>query len=208
MAYKVLIVDDQIMPRQLFESIVNGSDDYTLVDSIESADMVDIYCAKKRIDLIIMDVVMHDGVNGIEVTAKIKRTYPNIKVLIVTSMPDASFLQKAKDAGADSFWYKEVQDAPMLDVMNRTMAGEHVYPTSSPQVNIGNARSTEFTCRELDVLRLLVTGLSDREIAEKLGISFYTVRFHLNSLMEKTGSVSRTELAIMAARTGIVIPEV
>lgn len=67
---------------------------------------------------------------------------------------------------------------------------------------------TEFTARELDVLKLLVGGYSDREIAEKLEISFHTERFHMNSLLSKTGSSSRTELAIRAARTGIVVPEV
>lgn len=208
MSYKVLIVEDQTMPRQLFESIVANAQGYQLVDSIDAADMADLICAKEQIDLIIMDVVMHDGINGLEMTKRIKKSYPEIKVLVVTSMPDATFLQKARNAGADSFWYKEAQDAPMLEVMNRTMAGEHVYPGDIPKVSFGNTMNTSVTDRELDVLRFLVAGMSDREIAQKLKISFHTVRFHLNSLLAKTGSSSRTELAIRAVRTGIVVPEV
>lgn len=208
MAYKVLVVEDQTLPRQLFENIVNSSASYELVGSIDSCDMADLYCAKTSPDLIITDIVMYDGINGIEMTKRIKKTYPGIKILMVTSMPDSTFLEKAKEVGADSFWYKEAQEEPMLEIMDRTMAGESVYPTVSPSVVIGNAKSTEFTSREIDVLRMLVAGLSDREIAENLDISFHTVRFHLNSMLAKTGSTSRTDLAIRAARSGIVVPEV
>lgn len=208
MSYNVLVVDDQTMPRQLFESIINNSEKYTLAASIDSASIADVYCAKMKIDLILMDVVMSGGINGIEAAARIKDSYPKIKILIVTSMPDGSFLEKARQAGVDSFWYKEVQDEPLLSVMDRTMAGENVYPDKTPVVFLGNAQSTDFTDREIDVLRCLVAGCSDREISELLNISYGTERVHLNNLLQKTACKSRTELAIMAAKTGIVIPEV
>lgn len=208
MSYNVLVVDDQTMPRQLFESIINNSEKYTLAASIDSASIADVYCAKMKIDLILMDVVMSGGINGIEAAARIKDSYPKIKILIVTSMPDGSFLEKARQAGVDSFWYKEVQDEPLLSVMDRTMAGENVYPDKTPVVFLGNAQSTDFTDREIDVLRCLAAGCSDREISELLNISYGTERVHLNNLLQKTACKSRTELAIMAAKTGIVIPEV
>lgn len=208
MSYNVLVVDDQAMPRQLFESIINNSEKYTLAACIDSASIADVYCAKMKIDLILMDVVMSGGINGIEAAARIKDSYPKIKILIVTSMPDGSFLEKARLAGVDSFWYKEVQDEPLLSVMDRTMAGENVYPDKTPVVFLGNAQSTDFTDREIDVLRCLVAGCSDREISELLNISYGTERVHLNNLLQKTACKSRTELAIMAAKTGIVIPEV
>lgn len=208
MAIKVLIVDDQAMPRQLFESIINNSEKYELAASVDSASVVDIYCAKIQVDFIIMDVVMSAGINGIEAAERIKKSYPYIKILIVTSMPDSSFIEKAKKAGVDSFWYKEVQDEPLLSVMDRTVAGERVFPDQSPVVSLGEAKSTEFTDRELDVLRCVAAGYSDKEIGELLNISYGTERVHLNSLLQKTACNSRTELAIMAARTGIVVPEV
>lgn len=208
MAIKVLIVDDQAMPRQLFESIINNSEKYELVASVDSASVVDIYCAKMPIDFIIMDVVMSVGINGIEAAERIKKSYPYIKILIVTSMPDSSFIEKAKKAEVDSFWYKEVQDEPLLSVMDRTVAGERVFPDQSPVVFLGEAKSTEFTDRELDVLRCVAAGYSDKEIGEMLNISYGTERVHLNNLLQKTACNSRTELAIMAARTGIVVPEV
>lgn len=208
MAYNVLIVDDQAMPRQLFESIIQNAENYTLAASVDSASIADVYCAKMRIDLILMDVVMSGGINGIEAAARIKASYPNIKIVVVTSMPDGSFLEKARNAKVDSFWYKEVQDAPLLEIMDRTMAGESVYPDNAPLVSIGLAKSTDFTARELEVLRYVAAGYSDKEIAQKLVISYGTVRAHLNNLLQKTACSCRTELAILVAKTGIVVPEI
>ena len=206
MPYKVLIVDDQIISRQLFESFVAASDKYELAASVETAKYADAYCARGRVDLVIMDVVMNDGSNGLDTAARIKASYPKTKIIVVTSMPDAAFLKRAREIGVDSFWYKEVQEAPMLEVMDRTMAGENIFPDSPPVASIGMAKSTEFTERELDVLRRLAEGLTDKEIADALCLSVTTVRYHVNNLISKTGSSSRTELAVNAVRSGIAIP--
>lgn len=205
MAYHVLIVDDQILPRQYFESIVTRSENYSLKAAISSAKMAYSYCARGGVDLILMDIVMSDEVNGLEAARKIRQNYPNIKILAVTSMPDATFLEKARRAGVDSFWYKEVQDAPMLEVMDRTMAGEHIWPDRPPTVPLGLCDSSELTDRELAVLRLLAMGYSNQEIAEELCVSINTARYHMGNLLSKTGCTSRTELAIVAARSGIAI---
>lgn len=208
MPYHVLVVDDQAIPRQLFENIINASGQYTLAASVDSASVADVYCAKMPVDLILMDVVMSGGINGIEAAARIKKSYPRIKILIVTSMPDGKILEKARAAGVDSFWYKEVQDIALLEIMDRTMAGERVFPDHAPVIRIGQAQSMEFTERELEVLRCVAAGYSDREIAELLVISYGTARVHLNNLLQKTACTSRTELAILAVKTGIVVPEV
>lgn len=205
MAYNVLIVDDQMLPRQYFETVVNHSENYVLSASISSAKMAYSYCIKGEVDLVIMDIVMSDEVNGIEAARKIKHTYPDIKILAVTSMPDATFIEKAKDAQVDSFWYKEVQDAPMLDVMDRTMSGERIWPDKPPVVPLGICDSSELTEREREVLRLLAMGYSNQEIADELEVSINAVRFHLTNLHTKTGCASRTELAIAAAKSGIAV---
>ena len=206
MSCKVLIVDDQSMPRQLFESFVASSDRYELAASVDSAKVADFYCSSGRVDLIIMDIVMNDEVSGLEAAARIKKNYPEIKIIIVTSMPDSAFLKKAREIGADSFWYKEVQEAPMLEIMDRTMAGEHVFPENPPQKDLGLAKASEFTDRELDVLHLLVEGMTDREIAGELHLSIATVRYHVTNLISKTGFSSRTELAVNAVKNGLAVP--
>lgn len=205
MAYKVLVVDDQALPRQYFESIITHSENYALAAAIPSAKMAYAYCARGGVDLILMDIVMSDEVSGLEAARKIKQTYPKIRILAVTSMPDATFLEKARLAGVDSFWYKEVQDAPMLEVMDRTMAGEKVWPGQAPTVPLGMCDSTALTERELTVLRLLAMGYTNQEIADTLEVTVSAVRFHQSNLMSKTGFSSRTELAIAAARSGIAV---
>ena len=206
MGYRVLIVDDQIMSRQLFERFVAASSNYELVASVETAKFADAYCAGGRIDLVLMDVVMNDGSNGLDTAQRIKASYPKTKIIIVTSMPDGAFLKRAREIGVDSFWYKEVQEAPMIEVMDRTMAGEHIFPDKPPETKLGLAKSSEFTERELEVLRLLAEGLTDKEIADRLYLGVTTVRYHVNNLISKTGHASRTELAVNAVRTGIAIP--
>ena len=206
MAYQVMIVDDQTMPRQLFERIIASSDRYEVAVSLDTAKVAYAWCAKVKVDLILMDVVMNDGYSGLDAAARIRESFPEIRIVVVTSMPDAMFMQRAREIGVDSFWYKEVQAAPMLEVLDRTMAGERVWPDSPPVTALGLAKSTDFTGRELEVLRLLAEGLTDREIAEKLFVSVTTVRYHVGNLMGKTGLASRTELAVKAVRSGITIP--
>ncbi|MCQ2533951.1 MAG: response regulator transcription factor [Clostridia bacterium] len=208
MAYKVLVVDDQAMPRQLFENMIKSSDNYELVACIDTAKVADIYCAKYKIDLILMDVVMNDDSNGLDVAAKIKKSYPDTKIIIMTSMPDGNFLEKAKNIGVDSFWYKEVQDISMLNVMDITMSGDHVYPDQPPVVKLGLTDNTELTTRELEVLRKMIEGYTDKAIADELDMSYYTVRFHINNMLSKTGCVSRTDLAIKAVRSGLIVPDI
>lgn len=205
MPYNVLIVEDQMMPRQLLEIFIGSSEQYTLAASISNAALAIKFCRNLKIDLILMDVMTEFGESGLDASEEIKKEFPDIKIIIVTSMPEATWLDRARKIGVDSFWYKEVESAPILEVMDRTMAGEYIYPDSLPSVRIGFADSTEFTDREIEILRELQTGDSNTEIAGRLGISAETVKFHIRSLLQKTGFHTRTELAMESRTLGIVI---
>ena len=202
---KVMIVDDQFISRQLFEMYVKSSESYEVVYSIESAAFADAFVLKHSVDLVLMDILMNDGSNGLDAAARIKKNCPDIKIIAVTSMPEYSWMDHARRIGIESFWYKEASRETILDVMDRTMAGESVYPDSPPTVRLGLARSAEFTERELEVLRVMTTGISNAAIARKLNITENTVKNHIRHMMEKTGCESRTELAIKARVSGIVI---
>lgn len=202
---KVMIVDDQFISRQLFEMYVKTSDKYEVTYSVESAAFADAYVLKNQIDLVLMDILMNDGSNGLDAAARIKKNSPETKIIAVTSMPEYSWMKLAREIGIESFWYKEASEATILDVMDRTMAGESVYPDGTPEVLLGHARSTEFTERELEVLRFMTTGVPNAVIAEKLGIAENTVKNHVRHMMEKTGCKNRTELAIQARVSGVVI---
>lgn len=205
MAYNVLIVEDQDIPRDLFEIYIGASDSFKHLLSLANASAALSVCRNSKVDLILMDVMTGFDHNGLDAAEVIKQQFPDIKIIIVTSMPEYSWLARAREIGVDSFWYKDGQKDSILDVMERTMAGEHIYPDETPLIRIGNATNHEFTERELDVLKELTTGDTNAEIAERLSISVATVKSHIQHLMEKTGFKTRTELVSEARGLGIVI---
>ena len=137
MKYKVMIVEDQTMPRELFELRIQASEHFEVALSIDNAALADVYCLRFPVDLILMDVVTRDGESGLDAAERIKRAFPQIKIIIVTSMPECSYLSRAREIGVESFWYKEEQRESLLDVMERTMAGESVYPDATPELSTG-----------------------------------------------------------------------
>lgn len=203
----VLIVEDDPMARQLLEIYINDSEKYKLVSSIESAAMAEIYCMSNNIELILMDVCTAMNANGLEAAKKIKKNYPHIKIIVITSMPEFSFLKKARSIGVDSFWYKGANAKEIISVMDRTLAGESIFPDNTPDLQIGNAINVEFTERELQVLKHVVAGETDATIAEKMNISLRTVKGYVQSMRDKTGFKNRTELAVRARECGFVISE-
>ena len=202
---RVLIVDDQMISRQLFFTVLSGSGRYLPVAALSSAGEAVAFCRRDPVDLVLMDVVMADGMNGLDAAREIRRIRPDIRIVVVTSMPEVSYIERAREIGADSFWYKEVQEQPILDVLDRTMAGEHIFPDATPTLTLGNARSVDLTPKELEVLREITTGATDQEIADKLEVSAATVRYHVKNLLQKTGYRSRTQLAVRARTEGLVI---
>ncbi|KGF07134.1 LuxR family transcriptional regulator [Tissierellia bacterium S7-1-4] len=207
MTYKIMIVDDQFVSRELFKLYIEQSPDYEVLYCIDTAMFADTYVLKAPLDLVIMDILMKDGSNGLDAAEKIKKLKPEVKIVAVTSMPEVSWMDRAREIGIESFWYKDVSEETILDIIERTLAGESIYPDSTPVVTLGLAKSSEFTPREIEVLRLLTTGVGNDEIAEKLDISQSTVKTHVKHLLEKTGFETRTQLAIQSRVTGFVIED-
>ena len=201
----VLIVEDDPMARHLLEIYIANSDKYNHVQSVESAALAEFCCRTNKVDVILMDVCTAMNASGLDAAEKIKKSFPHIKVIIITSHPECSFIDRANAVGVDSFWYKNSDADEILSVIDRTMSGERVYPDSSPSLKLGDIFSEELTDRELEVLRELVAGESDAAIAEKLFMSLRTVKGHIQSMREKTGFRNRTELAVRARESGLII---
>ena len=201
----VMVVEDDPMARKLFEIILASSGRYDLTASIESASLAEFYCMTSDIDLILMDVCTALHASGLDAASKIKKKYPEIRIIIVTSQPECDFIDRARSSGVDSFWYKDPSEDILLEVMDRTMAGESIYPDTTPILDLGLAKSIEFTARELEVLRELTSGDTDDVIAERLNLSTHTVKKHIKSVFQKTGFTTRTQLAVMARDSGLVI---
>jgi two-component system vancomycin resistance associated response regulator VraR len=152
-----------------------------------------------------MDVCTARDENGIEACSVIKKKFPEIKVIVVTSMAEHTFIEKAKEAKADSFWYKDASDGELIAVMDKTMAGEHIFPDKTPEVRLGLTTSYELTDSELEVLRALMQSTSDEDAALMLGCTKANIRWHLGKILDKTGYRTRMELLIAVAQKNLII---
>ena len=204
---RVVIVDDQNLSRGFFELYIRTAANYELVKALPAAELAVEFVERHEVDLVVMDVMMRHGIDGLTAAERIKARRPEVKIIIVTSTSETSWEERARAIGVESFWYKEYSEAPLLEIMDRTMAGESVYPGAPPKVEFGAASRADLTERELEVLRELTNGLSNEEIAEKLHISPNTARRHLQNIMEKTGYSNRIDLAMNAKRIGLVVSE-
>ncbi len=202
---RVVIADDQYVARGFFEMYVKMSADYELVASFSSAEQAVDYCRREGADLVIMDVMMKQGLDGLTCAETIKNNDPSIRIILATSTAEYKWIDKAKEAGIESFWFKEYDESSLLEVMDRTMKGESVYPGSRPDPMLGDASKSSLTERELEVLRELTTNRSNEEIAEKYNISLFTVKRHIQNMLNKTGYSNRLELAVNAKALGLVV---
>ncbi len=205
MPFKVLIVEDQQMPRQLLEIFISSNKNYVHQASLNDASLALAYCQNKPVDVILMDVYTFQGNNGLLAAEEIKKQFPNIKIIIVTSLPEYSWIKKAKAIGVDSFWYKDENKENIIEIIDRTMKGEHIFPDETPLVKFGQVTNHDLTDRELEILKEMLTGDSNQQIAERLFLSPGTVKRHVENLLFKTGFHTRTELVAEAVRLGIVI---
>ena len=207
MVYNVVIAEGFRMIRGTFENTVKRAEGYNLAASFPTALQAVKYIEKNSADLVLMDVLIPGSMNGLDAARKIKAVRPDVKIIVVTSMPELSYEKKAREIGVEGFWQKEIQEQSIQEIMDRVMAGEIVYPSEQVEVPIGNTMSTEFTDKETEVLKELVTGASNREIAEKLSMGESTVKMHITNMLQKSGYRSRLELALMARHYGIAISD-
>ena len=203
----VLIVEDSRISRESFERQLASSPEYSVAASIENAANAEIVCLCNKIDLILMDVCTADDESGIEAAQRIKKNSPQVKIIIMTSMPEHSFLQKARECGCDSFWYKEAGNISLIEICESTMKGEFIWPSSSPAIMIGLARSDEFTERELSVIRALAGGMRYEEIAEALYMSTNTVKYHVKNILQKTGFHSTIQVVAEVVEKRLILPK-
>lgn len=119
--YRVLIVDDSRIARKMMERCVEETEGFVLAASVANALNAELLCIKNPIDLILMDICTADHESGLEAAGRIKKQYPRIKILMVTSMPESSFLEQAYEIGCDGFWYKEESSIELSEMMKRVM---------------------------------------------------------------------------------------
>ena len=203
---QVLIVEDQRMPRENMERVISESNNYEFAASVNGADVALAICRRQRIDLVLMDVCTAGNKDGIEAAAEIKAEFPNIKIIIVTSMVGVGYLQRAREAKVDSFWYKDSPSGDLISVIEGTLAGKNFWPDKVPAVQLGKALSCDLSDQEMETLRLLCEGKTNAEIAAKLHVAESSVRTYINRMLEKTGYTNRNRLMVAAVSKRLVVP--
>ena len=204
MQTRVLLVEDRMIHRGYFENLLRYSGRYVLVGTEATMEDAVQFCGHTLVDLILTDAADKEGGTCFAALAECKQKYPHVRSVVVTDLSDPSFLERAEESGADSFWYTEDRQG-LLSVLDRTMEGKSIFPAHASVVKIGQAASRDFSEKEVQILREVVKGDSNKEIAETLQMSYYTVRDYVKSLLEKTHLQSRTELAVKAVSSGLIV---
>ena len=203
---KILIVEDQALARNYLCACVDKCTDCQVAGTLFRADAALQRCGEGAVDLILMDICTESDSDGLVAAESIKKIYPQIKIVMVTSMLEGRFLDRAKKIGADSFWYKDSPSGDLVGVIEGTLAGKHFWPDSVPSVRLGNTLSCDLSDREIETLRLLCEGKTNAEIAEKLNVGESSVRTYINRMLEKTGYTNRNRLMIAAVGKRMVVP--
>lgn len=198
---KILLVDDQKILLDGLVRILAPLDDMEVVGSCILSDLAEEACARLAPDLVLMDICMEGRTSGIQICARLKERFPQLRVVLMTGMQEVAFLTRAKDAGADSFIYKEASGEEFAACIRATMEGAHIYPDVCTDSTFGGTE-TPLTKRELAILRCICSNMSYEEIADALGITKRTVNFHVGNMLAKTGYKSVVGLAVEATEKG------
>lgn len=213
---KVLIVDDQAMLRQSLKFIIEQDSAIEVVATAGNGEDAFKLCSELNPDVVLMDIMM-PVCDGIEGTRIIKSTYPNIKVIILTTFNNDENIKNALQNGAAGYLLKDADPEDLILAIKSVAKGmsiihhdvfdnvvkkvSHIEPQKSAEVNGPNIH---FTDRELDVIRLIVDGKSNKEIGAVLFITEGTVKNIITGTLDKAGVKDRTQLAVYAIKNRIV----
>lgn len=200
-----LLVEDDLYIQRHFVERFSEEEDIRIVAAVRDAFEAEGLCGQGGIDLVLMDVLTLHKHSGLAAGKRIREAYPNIKVLIVTSLVDPEVLQQARRGCANSLWYKDHGTDAIMDVIRRTMAGERVFPSFSPSVEMKRCMSEDFTPAQIEILRAFIKGYTYREIAEKFNLSVSGVRYNIAEMVRIGGFKNKEELTTVAIENKLVV---
>ena len=205
---RVMIVDDHDMVRRGLATFLRVKGDLELVGEASSGREALQVCEQARPDVILMDLVMPE-MDGPTATRAIRERCPQVQVIALTSFQEKELVQAALQAGAISYLLKNVSVDELAEAIRAAHAGR---PTLAPEVaqaliqaaRQGPTPGHDLTPREREVLALLVEGLSNPKIAERLTVSYSTARAHVSNILSKLGVSNRAEAVALALRLKLV----
>ena len=216
---RVLLVDDHAMVRRGMRDFLSLHDDLEIVGEAADGAAAIEAAATLRPNVVVMDLLM-PGVDGIDATARIKAAHPDVEIVAITSFIEEARIVAALEAGASGFLLKDAEADELAAAIRAAASGEvHLDPAvagivarrmrSRPGSGGGGDGDTDtgtlgsLTARERDVLGAVARGLSNRAIADELGITERTARTHVSNILAKLGLASRTQAALLAVQHGL-----
>jgi NarL family two-component system response regulator LiaR len=203
-----MLVDDHAVVRSGLGAFLLAFDDLELVGEAGGGEEAVRLCEQLRPDVVLMDLVM-PGMDGAVATRAIRERCPQIQVIALTSFKEKELVQGALEAGAIGYLLKNVAANELAGAIRAAHAGRPTLAPEAAQALIQAAREPpspgyDLTPREREVLALMVEGLSNPEIAERLVLSASTVKFHVSNILSKLGVTSRTEAVALAVQHHLV----
>ncbi len=216
---RVAIVDDHFFFRQGVRDVLNVEPDITVVAECEDGQGALEVLRSVHPDVVLMDVNL-PNVNGLQITERLKSACPDINVIILTAYDDEEQIYRAIRIGASAYFAKDVAPAQLLDTVRTVAEGYYVIankrltPEQAEQwllelyrrygISPEDTTLSPLTNRQMEILQLIIEGLSNKQIAMRLGISQQTVKNHVTSILAKLNRSDRTQAAIYALRHGWV----
>lgn len=205
---KVVIVDDHNVVRSGLGAFLMVYDDLELLGEASNGKEAVEICGKLNPDVVLMDLIMPE-MDGADATKEIREKLPDTQVIILTSFKEEELVERALHAGAIGYLLK---NASADELASAIRSAKHGRPTLSPEAtqilikasNRGHEIGHDLTAREKEVLKMMVEGLSNPEIADRLIVSRSTVKFHVSSILSKLGVTSRTEAVSVAIRNKLI----
>ena len=210
-AIRVLIVDDHAVVRQGLRAFLQTQDDVEIAGEAADGDEAIRQVRELVPDVVLMDLVM-PKLDGIAAIREMRALSPSTKVLVLTSFADDDKVFAAVKAGAAGYLLKDIRPQELGDAIRTVYRGEALlHPTVAAKLMQELAQSgrrqaspDSLTDRELDVLRLIARGMSNKEIALELGVAEKTVKTHVSNILQKLHLADRTQAALYAVRERLV----
>ena len=202
----VLLVDDHALVRRGFRRLLEDDPSIVVVGEGSNGDEAIQLMKELSPHVVVMDAAM-PGTNGLAATRAIMSTTPNAAILMLSMHAEETLVRQAMAAGAKGYILKNALDLDLAAAVKRVAAGETVLdPALAQPAALAGERNKRLTPRELEVLQLICSGLSNREIAEKLELSVNTVAVHRANIMNALGVHKTAELVMYAIQHGLVTP--
>jgi two-component system, NarL family, response regulator LiaR len=207
---RVLIVDDQDMLRQGLTVFLRTHQDLMLVGEASSGEEAIEICDHLQPDVVLMDIIMPGGMDGLAAICAIRQKNPHIRFIALTGYDDEKLVYAAIQAGVMSYLLKNVTIHDLAEAIRATYAGKPILAHEASQALVRSVKrpanaTYNLTSREHEVLSLMVEGATNGEIAKKLSISYSTTKKHVSNVLAKLKVTTRTEAVALALQNHIIV---